>query len=43
MEYIHREIEAELEKLESQYPIFVITGPTQSGKTTLARHTYPKF
>ena len=43
MEYIHREIEAELDKLESQYPVFVITGPRQSGKTTLARHKYPNL
>lgn len=43
MEYIHREIEAELVKLESQYPVFVITGPRQSGKTTLARHKYPNL
>jgi predicted AAA+ superfamily ATPase len=41
MEYIHREIEAELDNLESQYPVFVITGPRQSGKTTLARYKYP--
>ena len=41
MGYIYREIESELEKLESQYPVFVITGPRQSGKTTLARHKYP--
>ncbi|MEI8046226.1 MAG: ATP-binding protein [Bacteroidota bacterium] len=43
MEYIHRKIEVELEKLESQYPVFVITGPRQSGKTTLARHKYPNL
>lgn len=41
MRYIYREMEAEMEKLENLYPVFVITGPRQSGKTTLARHKYP--
>ncbi len=43
MEYIYREIETELENLESQFPVFVITGPRQSGKTTLVRHKYPNL
>lgn len=43
MEYIQREIEAELDKLGTIYPVIVITGPRQSGKTTLARNKYPNL
>lgn len=43
MDYIHREIEAELDNLKTDYPVIVITGPRQSGKTTLARHKYPNL
>ena len=41
MEYIQRDIEVELSVLENQFPVIVITGPRQSGKTTLAMHKYP--
>lgn len=43
MEYIQREIEAELDKLGTIYPVIVIIGPRQSGKTTLARNKYPNL
>lgn len=39
---IKREIENVCLKLFSQYPILTITGPRQSGKTTLARNLFPK-
>jgi len=39
---IRRQIEPELLKLASQYPVVTITGPRQSGKTTLARMCFPE-
>lgn len=39
---IKREIETVCYKLFSQYPIITITGPRQSGKTTLAQKLFPE-
>lgn len=39
---IRREIESELLECSHEYPVICITGPRQSGKTTLARKTFPK-
>ncbi len=38
---IKRFAEKQLKKLAVQYPVVTITGPRQSGKTTLARQTFP--
>lgn len=38
---IPRDIAATAKKLWGQYPIVTITGPRQSGKTTLARQAFP--
>jgi uncharacterized protein len=40
--YIHREIEDEVKKVSALYPVVTITGPRQSGKTTLARNLFPQ-
>ncbi len=40
---IHREIQAQLKKLTGMYPVVTITGPRQSGKTTLAKMTFPDY
>ena len=40
---IKREIQNELESLMKEYPVVTITGPRQSGKTTLSKSTYPHF
>ncbi|MGL4575506.1 MAG: ATP-binding protein [Burkholderiaceae bacterium] len=38
---IPRDIQPLFEKLAAQYPIVTLTGPRQSGKTTLARTVFP--
>lgn len=38
---IPRQAQQTLERLAKGFPILVITGPRQSGKTTLARATFP--
>lgn len=40
---IKRKIQAELALLAEQYPVVTITGPRQSGKTTLARMQFPEY
>jgi len=40
---ISREIEAHLLRLSKMYPIVTVTGPRQSGKTTLVRKLFPNF
>jgi len=37
----HRNIQAQLIELTSQYPVVTLTGPRQSGKTTLVQETFP--
>lgn len=39
---IKRKAEAAVRRLASQFPVVAITGPRQSGKTTLAKTVYPK-
>ncbi|KAF0218731.1 MAG: ATPase (AAA+ superfamily)-like [Geobacteraceae bacterium] len=39
---IQRDIEPVLKSLASQYPVVTITGPRQSGKTTLCRKAFPE-
>lgn len=43
MKYIKRDIEPEALKLIKGFPVLTITGPRQSGKTTLSRHLFPSF
>lgn len=40
---IQRTLGPRLAELASQYPVVFLTGPRQSGKTTLARATFPDF
>ena len=39
---IHRMAEDALKRLSAQFPIVGITGPRQSGKTTLAKAVFPE-
>lgn len=40
---IPRAIEPQLRRLTAQFPVITITGPRQSGKTTLARNYFKEF
>ena len=39
--YIHREIESEILNGANSFPVVTLTGPRQSGKTTLLKHLFP--
>lgn len=40
--YIKRKIEKKIKKLAKEYPVVALTGPRQSGKTTLVKKIFPK-
>ena len=40
---IQRYIEPQLQRLAAQFPVITITGPRQSGKTTLAQHHFKNY
>lgn len=40
-EYIPRLLSSKIEEAAKYYPVLVVTGPRQSGKTCLCRHLYP--
>jgi uncharacterized protein len=40
---INRTIERVFQKLSTQYPVVTVTGPRQSGKTTLSRMVFPDY
>ena len=41
--YIHRTIEKRLEAAVGQFPVCLLTGPRQAGKSTLLQHCFKKF
>ncbi|MCH5229412.1 MAG: ATP-binding protein [Muribaculaceae bacterium] len=41
--YIPRLISSKIEEAQSYYPVTVITGPRQSGKTSLCKHLFPTY
>lgn len=43
MKLINRKIETEIRRLIEFYPVITITGPRQSGKTTLCHEMFPDF
>ncbi|HOO57634.1 MAG TPA: ATP-binding protein [bacterium] len=42
MKYIQRSIEKVLKKAAREFPVVVLTGPRQAGKTTVLKHLYEK-
>ncbi len=43
IDYIPRKIESKIVEIKTFYPVLIVTGPRQSGKTTLCRHLFPDF
>ena len=43
MEYISRHIESTVLEMSKFFPVIVITGPRQSGKTTLIKHLFGEY
>lgn len=41
--YIPRILSSKIEEAAKFYPVIVVTGPRQSGKTSLCRHLYPDY
>ncbi len=40
---VDRTLKAKLLDLVTKYPVITLTGPHQSGKSTLLKHTFPDF
>jgi hypothetical protein len=43
MQFIKRQIARSIEAMMNKYPIIAVTGPRQSGKTTLLRSMFPEY
>lgn len=43
MSIIHRKLTTAIRSQEQKYPILAVTGPRQSGKTTLLKHLFPEY
>lgn len=41
--YIHRNLAQELKRVQEFYSVLVLTGPRQSGKTTLCKNVFSDF
>jgi hypothetical protein len=41
--YVHRKLEKELKAAVREFPVVVLTGPRQTGKSTLLQQTFPKY
>ena len=41
--FIPRQLVESINRLKTKFPILAVTGPRQSGKTTLLRHLFPDY
>lgn len=41
--YLHRELEETVRRAARQFPVVLVTGPRQTGKSTLLLHLFPKY
>jgi predicted AAA+ superfamily ATPase len=41
--FVHRQIESRIRELGTKFPIISVTGPRQSGKTTMLRTLFPEY
>lgn len=41
--YLNRQLSSEIVRVSQHYPILTVTGPRQSGKTTLCKHLFPNY
>lgn len=41
--YVQRLLSSQIEAAHNYYPVIVVTGPRQSGKSTLCRHLFPEY
>lgn len=43
MKYLNRQIEGQLLRAITQFPVVALTGPRQAGKSTLLQHLFPQY
>ena len=43
MKYISRAIEPKIQEAVKEFPVIAVTGPRQSGKSTMLRHIFPDY
>jgi hypothetical protein len=43
IKYIHRRIEANILKRAKEFPVIVLTGPRQTGKSTMLKEIFPRY
>jgi len=43
MDYITRDIEKEVKKISAQFPVTLLTGSRQTGKSTMLTHIFPNY
>lgn len=43
MEYLHRKLEKLLKEAIEQFPVVLVTGPRQAGKSTLLQHSLKEY
>ena len=41
--FVHRKIESRIREMCGKFPIVSVTGPRQSGKTTMLRELFPDY